>query len=128
MKGKQIKIEDVLQKASLNSKLSCIKIFDIIKENSLPADEMAAAIDKARVKINACQMGLFGYQGGKNIPLAETVPEILQNKIMGNLENGKLTCAAAWNIASDLSIKKIEVASACEKLNIKISKCQLHAF
>jgi len=120
----QLNIMDLLLKVSNNSALSCVKIFEIINDNSLSVDDVASAIDAAKIKISACQMGLFSHR----VPPADIVSEILKNKISSNLENGKLPCKNSWNIATELNIKKMDVASACETLKIKISNCQLKAF
>lgn len=121
-------IEDMFLKASVDSRLACLKIFEIIKDNSLDIDEAASAIDSSKIKINACQMGLFGCKGGKSIPVVDDVPATLKDKINSNLENGKLSCIKAWDIAAELNLRKSEVASACEMLKIKINRCQLKAF
>jgi hypothetical protein len=121
-------IEELLKQASVNSKISCLKVFEIIEKHSLPKDEAGMILNNAKIKISACQLGLFGYQGGKNIPNVENVPEMLEKRIKSGIENGKLACATAWEIAADLNLKKMDVSSACEKLGIKISRCQLKAF
>jgi hypothetical protein len=125
---KKTSIKDMLLKASVNSRISCVKIFEIMQEYSVSADELIAALDNAKIKINACQMGLFGCKGGKNIPHLDAVTEVLKDRISSGLDNGKLPCNKAWEIADELNIKKIDVSSACEALGIKISKCQLKAF
>lgn len=124
----KINLDDVLLKAAVDSKLPCIKIFGLISENSLDPDETASALNRLNIKIIACQMGLFGCKSGKNIPMVENVSEALNKKITSRLENGKLSCKAAWDIAAELDIKKADVASACEFLKIKINRCQLKAF
>jgi len=44
------------------------------------------------------------------------------------MSDGRLPCAAVFQIAADFKLAKIRVSSACEKLKIKISACQLGAF
>jgi hypothetical protein len=39
-----------------------------------------------------------------------------------------LSCAAAWEIADRLGVKRLEVGAACENLKIKVKPCQLGAF
>ena len=126
-KGK-ISPDAILLKSAVDSKLPCMKIFTLISENSLDIDETSSALNRLSIKIIACQMGLFGCISGKHIPMVESVSEELNKKITSRLENGKLSCKAAWNIADELNIKKADVASACEFLKIKINRCQLKAF
>jgi hypothetical protein len=44
------------------------------------------------------------------------------------LVDGRLPCAEAWRIADERNLKKMDVSSAVEALEIKIKPCQLGAF
>jgi hypothetical protein len=48
--------------------------------------------------------------------------------IKNALVDDRLTCAAAWKIAEENGIAKLDVANACETLGVKIASCQLGAF
>ncbi len=52
----------------------------------------------------------------------------LDEKIKDPLVNGKLPCAVAFKIAKQLNVTTKEVGEACNKLNLKISSCQLGCF
>ena len=52
----------------------------------------------------------------------------LDEKIKASLVNGKLPCAVAFKIAKQLNVGTKEVGEACNKLNLKISSCQLGCF
>jgi len=52
----------------------------------------------------------------------------LENKIKASLYEGKLPCAAAFQIARELKVPTKEVGDTCNKLNIKIRSCQLGCF
>jgi hypothetical protein len=81
------------------------------------------------VRIIKCQLGLFGYAPEKRIVRpAESVSGMLLNAIKEKLESGRLSCTDAWGIAEALHLKKMDVSSACEKMNVRISHCQLGAF
>jgi len=121
-------IVNILRKSALDNKITCAGAFDICNKNTVFPDIAGLTMNQYKLKITHCQLGLFGYQEGKKIPECEIVSEKLEGRISEYIENGKLPCAAAWNIASEMNIKKPEVASACEKLGIKINKCQLGAF
>jgi PIN domain nuclease of toxin-antitoxin system len=60
-------------------------------------------------------------------PAKEIAPE-LKDSITAAVENEKLSCLAAWEIAKKLNIPRMKVCAACEALNIKIKPCQLGAF
>jgi len=127
--GEQLDIVNLLQKNSTDGSISCATVFKLVKEYGFFPDILGIALDKNNIKLKECQLGLFGYGGGKKIKPAESVTEEIENKIYFLLDDDdKLPCMAAWTIANELKISKLEVACFCEKLNIKISKCQLGAF
>lgn len=126
--GKQKDIAEILKAAATENKIACARIFEIIKDNSFFPDIAGIAMNENKIKITVCQLGLFGHSNGKNIPACEKISEKLEDIIYENLESGKLPCPAAWNIAEKMKMKKMDVAAACEKMGIKINKCQLGAF
>lgn len=52
----------------------------------------------------------------------------LDRKIQSFLVNGKLACAAAFQIAKELKVTPKEIGDACNRLQIKIRSCQLGCF
>lgn len=129
MNSEKLTITEILKENSAEDRMSCVKAFSISHEQCIFPDMIGIALNSAGIKITECQMGLFGCgSGNKTVKPAESVSEDLEDHIYEYLENDKLECRAAWRIASELRLNKIEVASACEKLGIKISKCQLGAF
>lgn len=126
--NEKIDMAEILKSVSKDNKISCAKTFEIINKYSFFPDIAGLTMNQQKIKINVCQLGLFGYPEGKNIPSCDNVSDDLEDKIYSGLEDGKLPCAAAWNIANEMNMKKIDVSAACEKLGIKINKCQLGAF
>ncbi len=49
-------------------------------------------------------------------------------KEISDKNNGKITCAQAWEIAEKFSLTKKEVGDKINELKIKITKCQLGCF
>jgi hypothetical protein len=127
-KVKQEIAEAVKQSAS-NGEIPCTEAFKIAGDLNVAPAEVGFTIDALEISIAKCQLGLFGYRPRSRIMRpAENVSPTLESAIRESMENGRLACKAAWNIARNLSLGKVEVVSACEKLNIKISSCQLGAF
>ncbi|MBW2276732.1 MAG: hypothetical protein JRF63_04515 [Deltaproteobacteria bacterium] len=98
----------------------------------VPLPDVGVALDLQEIKIGRCEIGLFGFEtaNGRHagfVP-AEMVSEEMEQEIQHALVDGRLPCAAAWAIAKAHELSRIEVGSACEKLKIKISKCQIGAF
>jgi hypothetical protein len=86
-------------------------------------------MDLLEINIVKCQLGLFGYSPVRKIVQpAESVSEELEAAIREAMTDGRLPCAAAFRIAADFKLAKIRVSSACEKLKVRISACQLGAF
>lgn len=91
--------------------------------------EIGRTLDLLEVRIDRCQLGLFGYeQKGKIVRPEETFTPELEEAIRGRLSDGRLPCADAWGIATEMKVTRLKVSSACEALKIRIKPCQLGAF
>ncbi len=123
------RLASLVKERAQDNKISCSKAHDISKELNVSPFEVGAAIDILEIRIIKCQLGLFGYDGRKNIPaLNEKVDPEIETAIKSSLVEGRLPCLTAWNIAEKFNISRLKVASICEYLKIKISACQLGAF
>jgi hypothetical protein len=118
----------IKEKISENT-ISCAEAHSIaVKLNADPAD-VGTTIDLLEVRINKCQLGLFGYGKQKNIPaLSDKINSVIESTIKSSLVNRRLTCSTAWEISKRFNISKTMVAAACEAMKIKKSACQLGAF
>lgn len=52
----------------------------------------------------------------------------LEAKIKASLVKGRLPCPVAFKIAEEMKVGKREIGDACNKLDVKISSCQLGCF
>lgn len=110
-------------------KLTCAAAHSIAERMGVPSEEVGIAADALGVRIHKCQLGLFGYgPENKKIGPAPEVSTGLRQAIEGAKVNGRLGCAAAWRIAEEFHISRMDVASACETMKVKISACQIGAF
>ena len=109
--------------------LSCGAAHVIAEELNLAASEVGVTLDLFEVRIGKCQLGLFGYGEKKRIvkPADKVEPE-LQKEIENSLVEGRLPCKAAWDIAEKFKMKRLDLANAGEKLNLKINSCQIGSF
>ena len=120
--------EAVLAKTE-DGKITCAAAHRIARDLKVHPAAVGVAIDLAQYRINKCQLGLFGYHPQKGIVRpAETVNPELEKTIRSALKNGKLSCADAWEIAEKCTLSRLEIAEACEALQIRIFSCQLGAF
>ena len=121
-------VEQIRQKLSDNH-ISCAAAHEIAATLSVSPAQVGMTIDLLEARITKCQLGLFGYSPQKNIVKpAESVSPDLKKAIETNLIDSHISCERCWEIASQQGLKKIDVASACETLGLKIKPCQLDAF
>ena len=131
-----VRVSETIRKAveakAKDTRLSCAAASQIAKELDISMEEVGKAADFLEIKVDRCQLGLFGYtrsKGKKRImEPANDVDPRLEAAIRNRLQNGKLPCLAQWEIATELGIKKIDVCAAADGLGIKSSICQLGAF
>ncbi len=131
--GQDIKIDPVvagaIKKRATEGKLPCAVAFKISEETGASPAEVGIALDLLGIKISKCQIGIFGYgRENKYIKPMADIPDSLKTAIRENLTDGRLACRDAWKIAEKLGIGRMDAASACDGLGIKISPCQLGAF
>lgn len=118
-----------VKRSAKEGEIACAAAFAAAREIGVSPEEIGFTADRLELPIIRCQLGLHGWgPQRKRVQPAENVPEPLETAIRSRLENGRLPCRSAWDIAKDLELGKMEVASACEALQIKISNCQLGAF
>ena len=122
-------VAELLKKTKVDGAMTCPLAFQAAGELKLTPAEVGLALDILEIPISKCQLGLFGYSPvSRIIQPAESVPEDLEAAIRNALKDGRLACAETFRIAKEFKLAKIRVSSACEKLKIKISACQLGAF
>lgn len=122
-------LRDALLQQAQEGRLACALAFKVAAELKHPAAEVGRAMDRLGLRIVKCQLGLFGYAPEKKIvqPAAAVRPD-MEAAIRARLENGRLACRDAWDIARTLKVPKMGVSAACDALKVKITPCQLGAF
>ncbi len=122
-------IEEALKQLAPNGEVPCAVAFKIASDLNIEPGDVGITVDLLEMRLTKCQLGLFGYQPVKRIVKpAREVSKDLEEGIRGGLEDGRLPCVTAWRIAKDLGIRKMEVSSACEALEIRLCSCQIGAF
>jgi hypothetical protein len=121
--------EDALRRQAREGELPCAVAFKLATELGRPPADIGAAADLLGIRLVKCQLGLFGYSPQKKIVQASAAADpSLETAIREKLENGRLACRRAWEIAAALHVPKMAVSAACEAMQIKIKLCQLGAF
>jgi len=122
-------IEAQLTARAKDGRINCAAAHQIARELGVTPDEVGMTADLLELRINMCQLGLFGHGHQKRLVVpAKEVSAELQQAIEAALDDDGLACDAAWRIAEQFTITRVEVSSACEALNIRIKACQLGAF
>ncbi len=122
-------IEEAVRDKIKDGHITCAAIHKIAGDLKAVPAEVGVAVDLMEARLSRCQMGLFGYTPDRRIvkPASEVSPE-LEAAIRKSLVDGRITCLSCWGIAKGFGIAKMDVASACEALHIRIFSCQLGAF
>lgn len=112
-----------------NSNLTCAAAHRVAKDISVSPKDIGVQTDLMEYRISQCQLGLFGCSPEpKKINPDIEVSKNLIDALDKAAVDGRISCSQCWEIASTLKIKKLDTASACEKMKIKIKVCQLGAF
>lgn len=116
-----------------DGQLPCATAHGLAREFDMEPLAVGQVADEAGIRINRCQLGLFGYgpkaEGKHKIVHAmEDVPERLAAHLRAATGDDGITCAAIWQIADELGYLRIEASSAVEAMGIRVSRCQLGCF
>ena len=123
------RVAEAVKQKGIGDSISCATAHAIAGNLDIPPGDIAVTLDLMEVRINKCQMGLFGYKPEKKIVgPADSIPPELESAIKKKSVHKRLTCLECWEIAGMLEINKMDVSSACETLDIKIGACQIGAF
>jgi hypothetical protein len=122
-------IKNEILKRTHKNEVACAVAFEIAKELQVSPDAVGMTVDLINYRLVKCQLGLFGYHPQKKIVTPQhPVTEDLKNAITQALDQGRLSCKSAWDIATRFNIHKMKVSGACEAMGFKITQCQLGAF
>lgn len=123
------RLSEELESRAGASGLACAVAFSVSAEIGVSPKTVGEAMDQLQIPIIKCQLGLFGYAPEKKI--IKPADSVTANEEMGvhqALVNGRLPCATCWQLAATFGKTRLEMASICERLAVKISPCQLGAF
>ncbi len=122
-------LTDAVNKVVKDGEVSCAAAHKVAADAGVTPAEVGTAIDLLEYRICKCQIGLFGYGPGKNrVRPADVVTPDLAAAIKASRVDGRLPCAACWELAKKTGITRMQASEACEALQVKIKPCQLGAF
>ncbi|HNY64473.1 MAG TPA: hypothetical protein PKM41_03480 [Deltaproteobacteria bacterium] len=127
------KIEEMIRINPMQGFLPCPVAHYIAASLGVSPRDVGDAATSIRVKLDLCQLGLFGY-GRKNVSDYKilgrpvVVPEGTLEKIRAAAVDGHIACKDLWEIAGAMGITRPEAGNAADSLGLKVSPCQLGAF
>ncbi|MBA3011149.1 MAG: hypothetical protein KKF12_14150 [Proteobacteria bacterium] len=112
-----------------NNNLPCAAAHKAARDLGVSPSDIGIQTDLMEYRISQCQLGLFGYSPEKKkIDPNIEVSKALFTALDKASSDGKISCSQCWEIADTLKIKRLDLGSACEKINLRIKPCQLGAF
>lgn len=122
-------LAEAIRRELRDGRMGCAAAERLAEQRSTALGRIGQHLDLLEIRIDRCQLGLFGYGAErKAVSPPDQVPVEWEKAIRGALVEGKLPCARAWELAKTLNQPRMALAAACEKLGVKIAACQLGAF
>ena len=127
--------EQIAERIRINpdSQLPCAVGHYIAAELDVTPLEVGETANEIGVRINRCQLGMFGYAAHKGSPAyrirqAAEVSEEVAAAIRAAAVDGCIPCDALWRIAEKHDLSRLEAGNAIEGLGIQVKPCQLGCF
>lgn len=127
------KVREMIAIYPVKGRLPCAVAHFIAAALGVSPAEVGAAADESAVKLDQCQLGLFGYgrKGssaykivGRKVEVSDDALDLIRQEA----REGRISCAKLWEIAERTGIMRAEAGNAADSLGIKIAPCQLKAF
>lgn len=133
LKHKNAKLDKTIAAALSNkmigNSITCAQAHSIASQLKVKPQEVGVAMDLMEIRIQGCQLGLFGKVKSKDSSAIDKEIKLkLLKEIEAALVSGSLPCASAWKVSKNLGVEKLVLSDLCNKMKIKISACQLGAF
>lgn len=127
------KIKEMISIYPQKGKLPCAVAHYIAAYLKVPPMDVGRAATEAGVKLDQCQLGLFGYgrKGQSSYKILGRKVEVGQEAldlIRSSAREKRLSCLKLWDIADSCGIMRAEAGNAADSLGLKITPCQLGAF
>ncbi len=126
-------VRELLDSLEDDGRVTCATMHRIAAKLDLEPLVVGDTATDAKIQASQCQLGLFGHgprgQGkGSIIHSQAEVSEELSRRIRGAVVNNRLPCDAAWELASEFKLTRLDLGNAAETLGLSISPCQLGFF
>ena len=132
MKDQEI-IEELRASLEDDGRVTCATMHRVAGKLDVEPIEVATVANDVDIRASQCLLGLFGHGAkgegkGRIVQSGVEVSEEVAKRLRDAQVDGRLSCAAAWEIASELKLKRLDLGNAVETLGISIAPCQLGFF
>lgn len=126
-------VKELGTSAEDDGRVTCATMHRLARKLGVEPIEIGSVASESDIHASQCQLGLFGHarrgEGkGRIVEADAVVSDELAEQMRAALVNGRLSCAAAWDIATVLKLSRLDLGNAAEKLDISIAPCQLGFF
>lgn len=122
-------LEKAVQESLVNGHLPCVAAFKVAARLKVSPVEVGHAANELKVRIIDCQLGCFKFAKVAHQGLASfSLTQALSDEVKASAANGRISCAAALEIAKRLRLSRKKVGDATNKLGVKLTGCQLGCF
>ena len=132
MKDQEI-IEELRASLEDDGRATCATMHRVAGKVDVDPIEAATVANDVDIRASQCQLGLFGHgpkeEGkGRIVQSGVEVREEVARRLREVQVDGRMSCATAWEIASEFKLKRLDLGNAVETLGISVAPCQLGFF
>lgn len=123
-----------LENRAVEGEIACADAHDIARLFDITPIELSKQVNRnTDLRFNRCQLGLFGFgpkaEGKSKIVLRATnIPPEIEAALQAKATNGRISCAAVWEIADQFKYPRLGIANIIETLSLRVKPCQLGCF
>jgi len=124
----------LLAEVAVEGAIGCADAHRVAAELAISPQELGALVNRSSdYRFDRCQLGLFGYgkkgaEAYKIVLPAAHCPEAIVAAIQERTMDGRVSCAALWEIATRFRYPRLGIANIAQALGLKVKPCQLGCF
>ena len=116
-----------------DGRVTCASMHRVARKLDVEPIEVARVANDTDIRASQCQLGLFGHGAkeegkGRIVQSGVEVSAEVAERLQEAQADGRISCATAWEIASEFKLKRLDLGNAAETLGFSIAPCQLGFF